>query len=280
MQKSGSEIGVARLSNSLLSASTPRESAPVSVMVAVLDVHGVLQRAGEAELVVEGVVGAGRGDQVVVVAGAAEPLEAVVVAVDASPNDMLGLGAETVHRPQVQLVVRAEDQAGELDAEVGDAAGVVVGLAAAEGERQALGGEGAARAVDGAVAVEHDAAPVTLGARAGRLGAGEDDRVGGMPAASMREPCWKTRAAGLAVVVPRSPRTMLPGSIVSTVAGPPGGVSTVTRPPRCTLQVFGQVWLVVMACGIGVPSVTVPPGQVMSGPGPLQMSYSGSPPVT
>src|SRR5262245_33730652 len=33
LQKSGSEIGVARLSNSLLSASTPRESAPVSVML-------------------------------------------------------------------------------------------------------------------------------------------------------------------------------------------------------------------------------------------------------
>ena len=43
---------------------------------------------------------------------------------------------------------------------------------------------------------------------------------------------------------------MLPGSMVRTVAGPPGGVSTVTRPPRRTVQVFGQVWLRVMANGV------------------------------
>ena len=85
LQIDGLENGVALKSNSLLSASMPRESRAGVGLDAVLDVDAVLDRAGEAELVIEPVVGAGSGDHVVVIGRAAEPLEAVVGAVDRLP---------------------------------------------------------------------------------------------------------------------------------------------------------------------------------------------------
>ena len=109
--------------------------------------------------------------------------------------------AHALERDAVQLVVRAELDAGELDAHVAQRAAVVVGLIAAIDARVGLAGAFAARDVHRRPAVDDEAAPVAAGARADRLVAGEDDRLlagadGVEPAAALDD--QRADAAGFA----------------------------------------------------------------------------------
>ena len=85
--------------------------------------------------------------------------------------------ADALERDAVQLVVRAELDAGELDAHVAQRAAVVVRVVAAIDAGIAFAGAFAARDVHRRAAVDDEAAPVAARARADRLIAGEHDRL-------------------------------------------------------------------------------------------------------
>ncbi len=143
-----------------------------------------LELARIAEVPVEAVVLVEGADEVFRVHRAAEELEAVVERV--VDHDVLddGLVADAGEREAVDLVVHGELDAAELDADIPEDAGVVVGLGAAilgvGGHRDALHGGLAADHVDRRAAEDDETTPVACGAAAGGLLAREDDRRVGL----------------------------------------------------------------------------------------------------
>src|SRR5688572_8407909 len=88
----------------------------------------------------------------------------------------LRAAADRLERDAVQLVVRAELDAGELDAHVAQDAAVVVRIGAPVDAGVALASRLAAAEVDRGAAVDNQAAPVAAAALTDWLIAGEDNR--------------------------------------------------------------------------------------------------------
>ena len=124
---------------------------------------------------VEAVVGRVRRDGVLDVCRAAEPLERVV-AVHVDLHELVGAAtADALECDAIELVVRAELDAGVLDSHVAQRAAVVVRVVAAVDAGVGLAHAFAALDVHRRAAVDDEAAPVTAVAAADRLVAGEDD---------------------------------------------------------------------------------------------------------
>ena len=184
------------LLNSLLSASMPLSASSPRCVTATN-----CSAPAPAERPVEAVVGGVRHDQVLAVDGAAEPLHRVVAAHVRLDVIDLRAAADGLERDAVQLVVRAELDARELDAHVAEDAAVVVVVGAAVDASVALASGLAAAEVDRRTAVDDEAAPVAAAALADRLVAREDDRRrrgadGVEPAAALDDE--RADAAGLA----------------------------------------------------------------------------------
>src|SRR5690606_10551432 len=145
------------------------------------------------------------------VGGATKELDAIVVTHVHLDEVDVGVAAASTQRQPVELVVRADGVASELDASIVQASAVVCGISATVGAA-AVGGldtlDLTRRHVDGSAPEQNHTTPITPASAAGVFGAGEHD--GGLvPTASICPPVVITNAD------PPSPSTVVPASMVS-----------------------------------------------------------------
>ena len=153
---------------------------PLVGVIAALLGDPELAAAGPPVGPVEAVVGDARADEVLRVHGAAEELHAVVLVEVHLDVVHLRTVADALEGDSVQLVVRAELGAGELDADVVQDAAAVGGVVATVGAGVSLSLAFAAGDVQRGVAVDDETPPVTAGPLALDLIARHHDRrVGG-----------------------------------------------------------------------------------------------------